>query len=178
MPDNNIVELKTYLENLRVPFLLCYPAKSFLNSKEGLSFLENFTMKFGNDVVTYQILANTLKDDHLMKMALDGLEASILKSTTVDTIEAVRKYCERTNQTKILTTQDWYQFFRMVRNCFSHDNIWNFNDYDRKILPITYGGKTIEESMDGTEIRWEFYNAHIAWRLFEDVKEFVDKQLR
>ena len=52
-------------------------------------------------------------------------------------------YCKRTKQIKLMENEDWYQFARVVTNSLSHDFRLNFNEYDKRILPVSYSNKEI-----------------------------------
>lgn len=177
MPDKTKDDLLNYLNNIRVPFLLCYPSKNFLNSDMGLKYLKQFSMIFDGENIQYLTLATTLQNVSKRKESLDGFEGVFLKTVTTDALEALKAYCKRTNQLNLLKSQPWFQFFRLVRNCFSHDYFWQFRPDDIKLLPITYRGKTITKEMENTVIRFEFYNVHVTWRLLRDAVDFVKNDL-
>ena len=97
----------------------------------------------------------------------------MLRNFTLDSFEAVRRYCDETGQRTKLLAQDWYQFTRMMRNSLTHTQTWHFRDYDRRELPVSWRGKTINESMEGQESDFDFYNWWDGCELWEEINEFA-----
>ena len=66
-----------------------------------------------------------------------------------EVFRVTQAYCKKTDQIKLMKSESWYQFARVITNSLSHDFKLNFNDYDKKILPVSYGEKEITSGMDG-----------------------------
>ncbi len=60
-----------------------------------------------------------------------------------------KTYCHLTGQLGALKAQPWFPFWRVLRNCFAHDMVFNFNPAERALLPITWSGVTIDLTMNG-----------------------------
>jgi len=98
----------------------------------------------------------------------------MLRTFTTESFEKLRGYCKDTGQTALMRAQPWYQFARVVRNSLAHSQIWSFNSYDLRQLPITWNGKTITESMNGTEMTWDFYDCFDALELWDEMYAFAE----
>jgi hypothetical protein len=99
----------------------------------------------------------------------------LLRNLSIDSYEALFTYCERTDQLSRLQAQEWYGFARMVRNSLTHTQHWQFRPRDFKRLPVTWKGKTIEASMDGQELTFEFYDWWDGCELWNEMVAFADK---
>lgn len=85
--------------------------------------------------------------DHLSQ----ELSKMLLRNFSADCFEAVKEYCEKSEQIKEMQSQPWYQFARIVRNSLTHTQYWKFTPYDLSLLPITWNGKKIDASLQGKE---------------------------
>lgn len=54
-----------------------------------------------------------------------------------------------TGQLDKLKAEPWLSFWRILRNCFAHDMLFNFIPAERALLPVTWAGVTIDLSMKG-----------------------------
>jgi hypothetical protein len=61
----------------------------------------------------------------------------------------------------------------MVRNSLKHSQTWNFNSYDRSLLPLSWKGKVIQASMDGQMMTWDFYDCFDALELWDEMFSFA-----
>ena len=98
---------------------------------------------------------------------------SQLRSYTIDTFEAVRKYCTRTGQHDEFKKQPWYQFARLTRNGSAHSLRWKFNATDIKLLPVTWHGKTLTAALQDQPIGGAEYDWYDAIKLGSEVARFV-----
>lgn len=96
-----------------------------------------------------------------------------LRVFVVETFEKLKAHCNAIGQDGAFKSCDWYQFARMVRNALAHDQTWRFNKYDKSVLPVSWNGKTIELTMDNTEMTWEFFDPYDALELWDEMYEFA-----
>ncbi len=103
------------------------------------------------------------------------LEASkmLLRNLTLDGYESVYNYCDETGQLAQLQSQDWYQFYRLIRHCLTHTQKWKFPDRVKKKLPVTWQGRTINASDEGTEPTFEFFDWYAGLELFNEMRDFA-----
>lgn len=97
----------------------------------------------------------------------------LLRNFTLDSFEAARAYCDETGQLAELKSQPWYEFTRMMRNSLTHTQRWHFRKYDRDRLPVSWRGKVIDVSMEGTEPDFTFYDWWDGCELWEEMKAFA-----
>jgi hypothetical protein len=90
-----------------------------------------------------------VRDDATMRIACEELYEMAFRSALNDLLPLTKSYCHATGQIDKLKSQSWFPFWRVLRNCFSHDMKFNFNPAERTLLPITWSGCTIDIAMNG-----------------------------
>jgi hypothetical protein len=93
--------------------------------------------------------------------------------------ELIRAYCKDYDRsvgsqqlTQELRHTDWYEFTRLIRNAISHSFWFEFKEYDKKLLPITWGGITLTADMDGTPMKYELWHKP-GYTLFLTMQRFA-----
>lgn len=124
-----------------------------------------------------QIVA-LLNDRSVSKIAFSELYDTVHRAALKELFEITKHYCETTNQSKLLVGQSWYQFWRVLRNCFSHDFRFRFNEYDKRQLPVTWLGITIDISMEGKVLTHGILSREQLLGLLDDVRKFVEDKLQ
>ncbi|MBE0547364.1 MAG: hypothetical protein IH627_06880 [Rubrivivax sp.] len=87
-------------------------------------------------------------DEKTMKIATDDLYMFAYRSALTDLFPLTKLYCHETGQLDKLKAQPWFIFWRILRNCFAHDLVFNFNPAEKALLPVKWSGVTIDESMN------------------------------
>ena len=123
-----------------------------------------------------EILA-LLKDRDVLKRAFSELDKSVHRAALRELFEMTTAYCRDTNQLDHLKAQSWYQFWRILRNCFSHDFKCRFNRYDKSKLPVTWDGVTIDTSHEGQSLLQGHLSRRNLLDFIDDVKKFVEREL-
>ena len=118
-----------------------------------------------------------LHDKNVSKIAFSELYDTVHRAALKELFEVTKHYCETTNQEKLLKAQSWYQFWRVLRNCLSHDFKFSFNDYDKKKLPVTWGSITIDTSMEGKSLTHGVLSREQLLVFLDDVRKFVETNL-
>jgi hypothetical protein len=118
-----------------------------------------------------------LYDRTALKHSFIELNDTVHRTALTTLYEKTRSYCEKTGQTSILHKQPWYRFWRILRNCFSHDFIFLFSEFDKKKLPITWGNLTLDLSREGTQLTHGEFPREKIWDLLNEVKLFIEKDL-
>jgi hypothetical protein len=85
-----------------------------------------------------------------------------------------QSYCKASGHDEEMKSEPWYQFARIVVNELSHDFRLRLTTHDKKQLPASYRGKTIDESMDGRPLHLQLKD---LLALFDDIAEFVRDRL-
>ena len=91
-------------------------------------------------------------DKEAMKIACNDLYMLAYRSALTDLFPLTTAYCHATGQTDKLKAQPWYAFWRILRNCFAHEMVFNFNPTERAMLPISWSGVTIDDSTNRTPL--------------------------
>lgn len=118
-----------------------------------------------------------LRDRNVLKHACDQLYDTVYRTALTDMFEMTRAYCRETNQEAILTKQPWYQFWRIIRNCLSHDFKFQFRENDKKYLPVTWEGVTLDLSLAAKPLTHGTMSREKILVLLDDVKSFVESDL-
>lgn len=116
-------------------------------------------------------------DKNVLKIAVDQFHKTIMRAIVKELFEVIKIYCKSTDQNYLLHSQDWYQLWRIIRNCFSHDFHFRFNQYDKNFLPISWKGIEIRENMDGKQMNISHFSYENLWSLINEVEAFVEKEL-
>lgn len=120
----------------------------------------------------YEVGFDGSPDFNISRAAMEFAKM-LLRNFTLDCFEAVRSYCEETNQSDKLKAQTWYEFTRMMRNSLTHTQRWHFRKYDRDRLPVKWRNKTIELAMEDTEPDFNFYDWWDGCELWEEMNMFA-----
>jgi hypothetical protein len=91
-------------------------------------------------------------DEKSMKIAMDDLYMLAYRSALTDLFSLTKLYCHETGQLDKLRAQPWFAFWRILRNCFAHDLVFNFNPSEKALLPVAWSGVTIDVSMNGKHL--------------------------
>jgi hypothetical protein len=91
--------------------------------------------------------------------------------------EKTKDYCEKSGQNAILHQQSWYHFWRILRNCFSHDFVFSFTEYDRKKLPVSWDNLRLDLSREGTQLTHGEFPREKIWVFLKEVEAFIEKDL-
>lgn len=118
-----------------------------------------------------------LLDKNVLKIAVEQLHMTIQRAVVKELYETVKTYCKNTSQNDLLQSQDWYQLWRIIRNCFSHDFHFQFNKHDKKYLPISWKGIEFREDMDGKPITIGHLSFEKMWVLINEVEVFIKNKL-
>jgi hypothetical protein len=124
----------------------------------------------------FEILA-LLNNRDILKPAFEQLYNTVHRSALKELFEITKTYCKETNQKKMLTLQPWYQFWRILRNCFSHDFRFHFNDYDRKQLPLSWADVTLDFSLEGKPLTQGTFPREKLLAFLDEIQRFVEKDL-
>lgn len=84
-------------------------------------------------------------------------------------------YCSVSGQFVDFKAQAWYQFSRIIVNSVSHNFCLNFRNTDKKVLPVSYMGETIDISYDGKPISMKL---EVLINVVDDIIKFVKDDLK
>jgi hypothetical protein len=116
-------------------------------------------------------------DKKVLKMAVEQLHITILRSIVKELFEVMKGYCEASGEIDLLKSQNWYQLWRIIRNSFSHDFHFRFGQHDKKFLPISWNGIEIREDMDGKKVTTGHLSYDKVWKLINVVEIFINSKL-
>ncbi|MBW4472339.1 MAG: hypothetical protein KME45_18335 [Stenomitos rutilans HA7619-LM2] len=101
----------------------------------------------------------------------------LLRSLLKESFEVIKEYCTNSNQLPLFRKQDWYHFARFVRNCLSHNFLIEYRDFDKKLLPVSWKGRSFTLCMNGKPIDASFLTIDHALELYKDMRGFVENSL-
>ncbi|WP_457418775.1 hypothetical protein [Roseateles sp. P5_E7] len=60
-----------------------------------------------------------------VKIATEDFYMLAYRSALTDLFPLTKLYCQETGQLDMLKAQPWFSFWRILRNCFAHDLVFN-----------------------------------------------------
>lgn len=173
-------DLLSQLENAKNNYILVLAACSMFSNNNSFPVLEESSCKFGSYSLDFKDVAALMKKRKDRDIACKEFVNMGLRVLIKETFELIKDYSESNSQEAIFKKKDWYQFARMIRNCLSHNFIFNFNKYDKEILnkkSIKWKKREITLAMDNTPLKLSFFGYTEAWELFDEMQQFVKNDL-
>lgn len=118
-----------------------------------------------------------IDDEVSLKIAMNELYASAHRAAIKELLAITKNYCHSTGQLDELKAQPWFQFWTILRNCWSHDLTFNFNPAEKSKLPIIWSGVTIDISMEGRELRHGDCSYETIRELILTAQTFVQNEI-
>jgi len=118
-----------------------------------------------------------VRDSNVLKIASEQLYNTVHRAALKELFELTKAYCEATGQFPALKSQPWFQFWRVLRNCFSHDMRFRFNAHDRSLLPVSWSGITLDLSLEGNQLTQRQFSREKLRELMETTRAFVETTL-
>jgi len=170
-------ELSSQLTNAKNNYILGLAVLSLFATPEAYPLLDKNRATFGPYILTFEQVAALLRNPTDRDIAVKEFLNMLLRVLIKELFELLKDYCDETNQAGRFKSERWFQFARMIRNCLSHSFRFEFNSYDKSLLPVSWKSRTITLAMDGQPLSLSFFGYVEAWELFGEFDSFVDKQL-
>lgn len=177
MPKLTKVELLSQLENVKNNYILGLASVSVLSESFAANHLRQSHCAFGTYFVEFRQVAALLESKPDREMALKEFTTMLLRGLLKESFETVRAYAKSSQQRAALKAQPWFQFFRLIRNCVSHNFHFEFTEDDKKLLPVSWHGRTVDKNLDGKPLEIAFLGYDGVWALFSELVNFADTQL-
>jgi len=170
--------LQNNLKVVQNNFILVYAASRIFCEPRVLNILETLGEgSLGRYNMRFNEIAVFLKEDISKREKNNEFVKMGIRMMLKEPFELVKDYCKLTNQISLFKKQKWYHFARILRNCVSHNFRFEFTNSDKKILPVSYKGKTIDINMDNTDMHLSFFGQSDIWELFCEMGSFVNNVL-
>ena len=170
-------ELLSQLENAKNNFILVLASISLFSNEKAYPILDESNCKLGKYSIEFKQVSNMMKKESDRNIACKEFVNMGLRILIKETFELIKDYSKETQQEKTFKSQNWYEFARMIRNCLSHNFKFQFNKYDKSLLPLSWNNKTIDISLDNTHLQLSFFGYVEAWELFGELYSFVKNTL-
>ncbi len=138
---------------------------------------EKIQSSFNKKLNLFPEILTLLNDEVAMKIACEELYASAHRSALKELLPLTKLYCHKSNQLENLKEQEWFYFWCIIRNCWAHDMIFNFNSHEKGKLPITWKGTTIDISMNGQQLTHGNCSYESIRDLIETAQDYIYKKL-
>ncbi len=161
------------LKNTKNTYVLSLAAISLFSEENSHKHLDISSCKFGSFEIKFSVVSNLLRNINDREIAIKEFLKTHLRVLLKESFEIIKDYCENTNQRNKMTSNDWYQFSRMIRNCISHNFYFEFNDYDKTKLPQIWKNRTIDLALDGKPMKLDFLGYDGVWELFKEFNDFA-----
>lgn len=86
-----------------------------------------------------------------------------------------QSYCSQTKQLELMEKESWYQFARIVTNSLSHNHKLEFNNTDKKFLPVSYGESKITLDMGGQCLQ---LSLEVLLKLCDEIINFAGNKIK
>lgn len=166
-------ELLSQLENAKNNYILGLAALALFATEESYPLLEKSSASFGSYSLPFVQVANLLRKQEDKEIAVKEFMKMLLRALVKEAFELIRDYCNASKQASSFTSQPCYQFARMIRSCLSHNFKFEFNKYDKGLLPVSWKSKTITAAMDGSYLELSFFGYVETWELFTEMHAFA-----
>lgn len=173
----NKSDLIGQLDYSKSNFILTLAAILLFKDEKSYPILDSNSIKLGKETIQFEQVSNIMKNENYRQIACDEYLKIGLRSFIKESFEFIKDYTDMTSQMPLMSSQDWYQFARMIRNCLSYNFIFQFRAYDISLFPITWNNKTIDSSLDNTSLDLSFFGIEEAFALFNDMEYFVKNEL-
>lgn len=134
------------------------------------SELEDFPRFFPN-------VSSFIHNSEAMRIACEELYESAHRSAIKELFSLTKHYCHKSGQFQTLKSQPWYEFWRILRNCWSHDMTFNFNSNEKALLPITWSGVSIDLTMNANHLTHGQCSREKLQELIKTANIFVAEKL-
>jgi len=166
-------KLVSQLCNSKNNFILGLASLALLADPEAQNLLKEKSADLSGYSVSFDQVAALFGSGSDRQIALEEFAKSVLRCLVKEGHELVTHYCKSKGLYSDLSAQPWWQFSRLIRNALSHDFCFRLKDKDAKLLPLSWQGKTIDESVDGQPLMLSFFGYADAWRLSLEYENFV-----
>ena len=190
----NASDLATSLELIKRNFMLALASIHLLYTKDAATILLQGEAYFGPKGISIREAEDVPPgDEYRWRAPLDRLAGSIaspehretlcryfldyhVRGLVNDSFERVKEYASHNSRDEVLRKQHWYEFSRIIRNALVHDLTFRFTAGHRRILPVTWRGRTITAAMEGTPVTSAFFWCHEAYMLWQDFSQFATEE--
>lgn len=170
-------ELLSQLENAKNNYILGLASISLFLNEKTYPILDESHASFGTYNLEFKQVTNMLSIEADRDIAIKEYLISFIRALIKESFELLKNYCQENNQENAFKSEQWYHFARMIRNCLSHNFKFEFNNYEKRILPVSWKSKTIDISMDGAYLKLEFFGYVETLELFIEFENFAKNQL-
>lgn len=170
-------ELISQLENAKNNYILGLAGISLFASPEAYPILEKNHAAFGTYTVEFAQVVLLLRNAKDREIVLKEFLTSQIRALIKESFELIKDYCDGTGQADLFKAEPWYQFARIIRNCLSHNFKFEFNNFDKGLLPVSWRDRTITSEMDGQHLKLDFFGYVETWELLREYQSFVQERL-
>jgi hypothetical protein len=171
-------ELLGQLTNAQNNYVLGLAATSLFTEPLALEHLTKSHAVFGTYNVPFDQVSKLLDNRQDREIAVREFLTMLLRALIKESFELIKDYSNDSNQSALLKGEPWFQFARIIRNCISHNFLFEFNAHDRSHLPVSWKGKTITLALDGQPLSLSMFGYVEAWELFSEFKVFAESTLQ
>ena len=170
-------QLLIELSNAKDSYVIGLAGMGLLKNPAVIPLLQQMKCTVSDWVIPFAQVAESMAKPDRKEADLRNFARFILRAMYKDSYEALQDYCKKTGQHSKRVCQPWHQFSRLIRNCLAHDYHFCFTSHDKKKLPVSWGGMTIDAAMEGSELSFEFFPPGKALDLWNAFYTFARDEL-
>ena len=156
---------------------LSYASLILWSYEDTPAFFEELHGGLDTEVKVFPDAVSLVRDTASMRIASEELYQSSYRSAVKELFPLTKLYCHQTGQLKDLKSQPWFQFWRILRNCWSHDMVFNLNPDEKSQLPLTWSGVTLNETINGKPLTHGVCSYQKLYELLQTVQKYVQREL-
>jgi len=99
----------------------------------------------------------------------------VRRNLVTESFEVTRTYAVKVGISSKWRAEPWHQVARIVRNAIAHDFTISFDKHAKAALPITWAGKTIDLTMEGSEVTNGLLDPVFTVSLISGMQDFVER---
>ena len=177
MVNLNKNDLIAQLENVKNNYFMGLAAISLMSESFAIKHLKQSTCNFGSYSISFHPLASLLAVELDKRIAMKEFTTMLIRGLLKESYEIVKFYVETNAQADKFKSQDWFHFYRLIRNAVSHNFHFDFGKFDKTLLPISWNGRIIDITLNEKPLEIAFLGYDGIWELFSDLKKFADHRL-
>lgn len=148
----------------------------FKQAHNGLADLESLSTVLPEGVITLKDFVEQI-DKHGTQALVEtkrNANRFLTRNLLKEAFRITESYCKSTDQEDVLKAEAWHQFARIIVNSLSHNFRLDFRPSDKKLLPVSFKGVEITETMNGIPISFKL---QVLIDLVDEIMEFSKERL-
>jgi hypothetical protein len=173
MDYSKLESLEGRLVGVQNSYVIGLAGIAVLSDPAGRQLLFGAQATFDSFELPFEQVAHYLANDSNREEALKQFAIVLLRDLVTIGFQLLEERCEAVGARKELEATSFYHFARIIRNCITHNFRIEFGSFDRTLLPLNWGDRTLTQDMDGGPLPIKFFGWTEAWKLHMEYVAFA-----